>query len=231
MLHDLWSGLFDDAGGQVGHDDLCAPVELEIAGKAHGLYQVLSQQHDHQHIGIAGLGLLQRRQVVVMACAMGWNACVAVPCPVPAFGCFAQCLFHAVTPGIIEADVVIAPVGQVPAEVFAQHPRAHPGAVGLPEQMAMTFAASDFIGITQRGEIQQPQLPRALAGGDGLFAGGATEYHAHALGGESIDIGQRLFFPCRRVSADEFQRLAQYTAPAVDFLDSKQRATPQLKTF
>ncbi|MNE41793.1 hypothetical protein D3C80_1358850 [compost metagenome] len=100
----------------------------------------------------------------------------------------AQLAFDATPPGVVDDDVVVALARHVPAEVFAEHAGAHQGAVGLAKQVTGPLAACHLVGITERGEVQQAELPGALAGGDCLFAGGAAEDHLRTLAGETLDI-------------------------------------------
>lgn len=49
-----------------------------------------------------------------------------------------------------------------------------------------------FIGIAERGEVQQATLASALSCGNGFFTGCAAEDHLRALVGEVSDIGTGL---------------------------------------
>ena len=133
VFHHQRSGLLDDALVEVGRDDLHALAQLQGVRQAHGLHQILAEQNDHQHIRITGGSLLQCAQVVIAAGTSRGDLRVAVACAVAALGRFTQGLLHAVAPGIVEADVVVAAIGHVPAEVLAEYPRAHPGTVGFAE--------------------------------------------------------------------------------------------------
>ncbi len=225
VFHHQRSGLLDDALGEVGRDDLHALAQFQGVRQAHGLHQILAEQDDHQHIRVAGGSLLQCAQVVVATGTSCGDLRVAMACAVAALGRFTQGLLHAVAPGIVEADVVVAAIGHVPAQVFTEYPGAHPGTVGLAEQVAMAVPPGDLVGVAEGGEVQQAEFAGALAGAQRLFTVGAAEDHRCALVGEAVDVGTRLFRACRRIQADQLQASAQQTTTLVDLVDGKQGAT------
>ncbi|MNE72915.1 hypothetical protein D3C80_1688940 [compost metagenome] len=66
-FHQAGAGLFDDALGQVGRDYLHALGQAEVLGDAHGPHQVLAEQHQGQHLGLAGCSLGQGVLVIGQA--------------------------------------------------------------------------------------------------------------------------------------------------------------------
>jgi len=55
--------------GEVGGNNLHALVQAQLTDDAHGAYQVFTEQHQNQYLGVAGGGLLECGLVVADPCA------------------------------------------------------------------------------------------------------------------------------------------------------------------